>query len=309
MARVDGPATAGWSSSRQREVVIGEDRDFQFGGGVRAGNLQFDGSDYAFDYASFSIELNAVEQCKLKVNDEEEKDVRGRAKRKRVRNKLENIEGVLRVDVPINRSGRLSEVYPQYPVLVTEAPSYVYWDDAAIEQGAYERNAFGSWSSPSLWNSLDALGRQELVFDGTLESGDLLPPIEEQLRVMDDLYLGFTTSTPAGGYQVYGGAGTFDEDLTLNGGGLQGGKLDFRTAHAESDRFVLLPDSTKGIARTFTNREASGPPPVPEVQGEGVAVLFEPRQSQISARSEDVPIRFFEGESELSGSLTLARPE
>ena len=32
-----------------------------------AGNLQFDGSDYHFDYESFSIELNAVERCKLKV--------------------------------------------------------------------------------------------------------------------------------------------------------------------------------------------------------------------------------------------------
>ena len=291
---------------RNGRVVIGEDRDFEFGGGVRAGNLQFDGSDYAFDYETFSIELNAVEQCKLKVNDDEEKDARGRARRKRVRNELENIEGVLRVDVPINRSGRLSQVYPQYPVLVTEAPSYVYWDDAAIEQGAYERERFRFVVEPFTLDSLDALGRQELRFDGTLESGDLLPPIVEQLQVMDDLYLGFTTSTPAGGYQVYGGAGTFDEDLTLNGGGLQGGgKLDFRTAHAESDRFVLLPDSTKGIARTFTNRESAGPPPVPEVQGEGVAVLFEPRQSQISARSEDVPIRFFDGESELTGSLTL----
>lgn len=292
---------------RDGRVVIGEDRDFEFGGGVRAGNLQFDGSDYAFDYESFSIELNAVEQCKLKVNDEEEKDARGRAKRKRVRNALENIEGVLRVDVPINRSGRLSEVYPQYPVLVTEAPSYVYWDDAAIEQGAYERERFRFVVEPFTLDSLDALGRQELVFDGTLESGDLLPPIEERLQVMDDLYLGFTTSTPSGGYQVYGGAGTFDEDLTLNGGGLQGGgKLDFRTAHAESDRFVLLPDSTKGLARTFSNRESTGPPPVPEVQGEGVSVLFEPRKSQISARSEDVPLRFFEGESELTGALTLS---
>ena len=162
---------------RNGRVVIGEDRDFEFGGGVRAGNLQFDGSDYAFDYETFSIELNAVEQCKLKVNDDEEKDARGRARRKRVRNELENIEGVLRVDVPINRSGRLSEVYPQYPVLVTEAPSYVYWDDAAIEQGAYERERFRFVVEPFTLDSLDALGRQELRFDGTLESGDLLPPL------------------------------------------------------------------------------------------------------------------------------------
>ena len=112
-----------------------------------------------------------------------------------------------------------------------------------------------------------------------------MPPLTEDLVVMDDLYLGFKTSTPTGGYQVYGGVGTFDQDLTLNGGGLQGGgKLDFRTAHAESDRFVLLPDSTKGLAQVFTNREAAGPPPVPDVQGEGVQVLFEPRSTRISAR-------------------------
>ena len=287
-------------------VLIGEDRDFDFAGGVRAGNLQFNGTDYAFDYASFSIELNAVEECKLRVNDEEERDARGLPKKKRVRNELENVEGVLRVDVPINRSGRLSELYPEYPVLVTEAPSYVYWDDERIEGGAYERDRFRFVVEPFTLDSLDALGRQELVFDGTLESGDLLPPLTERLRVMDDLHLGFRTETPNGGYSVYGGAGTFDEDLTLDGGGLQGGgKLDFRTAHAESDRFVLLPDSTKGLAQVFTNRESTGPPPVPEAQGEGVAVLFEPRKSSMTVRSEDIPIRVFEGESELEGGLTL----
>ena len=293
---------------RNGKVVIGKDRDFKFAGSVRAGNLQFDGSDFEFDYASFSIEMNAVETCKFRVNDDEKKDKRGRAKRLRVKNELESIQGVLRVDVPINRSGRLSEAYPEYPVLVTEGVSYVYWDEAAIEQGAYERDRFRFVIEPFTLDSLDALGRKELVFSGTLESGDLLPPLQEQLRVMDDLYFGFQTETPQGGYSVYGGAGTFDEDLTLNGGGLQGGgKLDFETAHAESDRFVLLPDSTKGLARVFTNRESAGPPPVPEVQGEDVLVLFEPRKSSLSATTEDIPIRFFDGESELTGSLTLGK--
>ena len=291
---------------RNGRVVVAEDRDFEFAGGVRAGNLEFDGSDYVFDYESFSIELNAVESCKLKVNDEEELDARGRAKRKRVRNQLESIQGVLQVDVPINRSGWVSDRYPEYPVLRTEQPSYVYWDDPRIEQGAYERDRFRFVVEPFTLDSLDALGRQELVFDGTLESGDLLPPLTESLRVMDDLHLGFQTATPAGGYQVYGGAGVFDQNLTLDGGGLQGGgTLDFLTAHAESDRFVLLPDSTKGVAQTFTNRESAGPPPVPEVQGEGVNVLFEPRKNRMAAASNDVPIRFFEGESELDGQLVL----
>lgn len=291
---------------REGRVVIGEDRDFEFAGSVRAGNLQFEGSDFDFDYEAFSIELNAVESCKLRVNDEEERDARGRPKRKLVRNKLEYIQGVLRVDVPINRSGRLSDVYPEYPVLVTEEPSYVYWDDASIEDGAYERDRFRFVVEPFTLDSLDALGRRELVFAGTLESGDLLPPLQEDLRVMDDLHLGFQTSTPSGGYQVYGGVGTFDKDLTLDGGGLQGGgRLDFRTAHAVSDRFVLLPDSTKGEAQVFSNREAAGPPPVPEVQGESVDVLFEPRRARISARTRDVPMRLFEGESELEGGLVL----
>ena len=306
VARVDVSRDRGvLIEPRNGKVVIGEDRDFTFGGGVRAGNLQFDGSDYAFDYESFSIELNAVESCKLRVN-EEEKDARGRPKRKLVKNRLEYVQGVLRVDVPINRSGRLSEAYPQYPVLVTDKPSYVYWNDEQIENGAYEKDRFRFVVEPFTLDSLDALGRQELVFTGTLESGDLLPPLQEDLRVMDDLHLGFTTSTPSGGYQVYGGVGTFDQNLTLDGGGLQGGgRLDFRTAHAESDRFVLLPDSTKGLAQVFSNTESAGPPPVPETQGEGVDVLFEPRSDRISARTQDIPLRLFEGEAELEGGIVL----
>ena len=81
--------------------------------------------------------------------------------------------------------------------------------------------------------------------------------------------------------------------------------MNFRTSHAESDRFVLLPDSTKGTAQVFTNKESAGPPPVPEVQGEGVDVLFEPRSNRISARTQDVPLRFFEGAGELEGGLVL----
>ena len=306
VARVDVSRDRGvLIEPRNGKVVIGEDRDFTFGGGVRAGNLQFDGSDYAFDYESFSIELNAVESCKLRVN-EEEKDARGRPKRKLVKNRLEYVQGVLRVDVPINRSGRLSEAYPQYPVLVTDEPSYVYWNDEQIENGAYEKDRFRFVVEPFTLDSLDALGRQELVFSGTLESGDLLPPLQEDLRVMDDLHLGFTTATPSGGYQVYGGVGTFDQNLTLDGGGLQGGgRLDFRTAHAESDRFVLLPDSTKGLAQVFSNTESAGPPPVPETQGEGVDVLFEPRSDRISARTQDIPMRLFDGEAELQGGIVL----
>ena len=95
------------------------------------------------------------------------------------------------------------------------------------------------------------------------------------------------------------------QNLTRMGWSAGGGTLDFLTAHAESDRFVLLPDSTKGVAQTFTNRESAGPPPVPEVQGEGVNVLFEPRKNRMAAASNDVPIRFFEGESELDGQLVL----
>ena len=97
------------------------------------------------------------------------------------------------MDVPINRSGRLSELYPEYPVLVTDQPSYVFWDNAAIENGAYERERFRFVVEPFTLDSLDALGRRELMFDGTLESGDLLPPLNEQLRVMDDDYFGFQT--------------------------------------------------------------------------------------------------------------------
>ena len=243
---------------RNGEVVIGEDRDFQFGGGVRAGNLQFDGSDYAFDYASFSIELNAVEQCKLKVNDEEEKDVRGRAKRKRVRNKLENIEGVLRVDVPINRSGRLSEVYPQYPVLVTEAPSYVYWDDAAIEQGAYERERFRFVVEPSLWTAwmrwAGGAGG-----DGTLESA--ISAIEEQLRVMDDLY---PSTTSAAGVSCTAVQERLTKTLTLNGD-LQGGGKQFPDGTCRATASSCC-RTARRASRARSPTASISPPPVPEVQ-------------------------------------------
>ena len=197
-------------------------------------------------------------------------------KGKLVKNRLEYIQGVLRVDVPVNRSGRLSEFYPEYPVLITDEPSYVHWDDVAIENGAYAKDRFRFVVEPFTLDSLDALGRQELVFEGTLESGDLLPPLQEQLHVMDDLYLGFTTSTPAGGYQVYGGVGTFDQDLTLDGGGFAGRRQgwDFRTGPCRKRPFCAVARQYQGIGTGVYKQRGGRPSACPRGAGRGRQCAF-----------------------------------
>ena len=289
------------------QVVIEKDRDFDFGGTLHAGNLQFEGSDYHFDYETFTVELNKVETCKLRMTDPEDVDPYGRPRKKQIRNNLSEVSGTLRIDAPSNRSGWRAHHYPEYPVLNTDGPSYVFWDAPSVQAGAYTRDRFYFTTEPFRLDSLDDLGRNELRFQGVLNSGGILPDIVHELAVMDDMYLGFETATDPGGWPLYGGAAHYNRGVKLDGKGLQGGgKIEFLTSSAQSDRFTLLPDSTVGVADNFVNSISMGPPEVPVVTGEGAYVAFHPNERKLTARSRGNPLQFFGAESGLTGRLTLA---
>lgn len=290
-----------------QEVLLKKNRDFQFGGRVQAGNFEFIGREYYFNYEEFKVDLLAVDSCRIYVDDGTgDRDMYGRPKLVRVRNVLEEISGELRIDAPTNKAGTQSKVYPQYPILTTRKESYVYYDSGRIQKGAYKRDDFFYRVEPFVIDSLDYFSRDNLNLTGTLVSGGIFPDIPEPIRVMEDNALGFRVNTGGAGLPLYKDKAKFTDEITLNYNGLQGaGDLAYLTSLAASEQFVFLPKQTIGRTTSFSNTERRGSPEVPKVAATTVDIVFDPVADQLKASTVKNTMTFFEAEADLEGSLNL----
>ena len=291
----------------REEVILKKNRDFKFGGRVRAGNFEFIGKDYFFNYDEFKVDLTAVDSCRIYVEDENSgRDLYGNRSKSRIKNVLEDISGTLKIDAPTNKSGTQSSVYPQYPIFTSKKESYVYYDNSRIQGGVYDRDRFYYQVEPFTIDSLDNFSRKDLKFDGTLVSAGIFPDIEEPLGLMDDNSLGFNMNTGGSGLTMYQGKGDFTSDITLNYTGLQGnGDLDYLTSLSTSEQFIFLPDSTIGRTTSLQNTEKLGGIEVPKVEAAAVDIVFNPKDDYLTATSIDEPINFFREEAVLNGTLRL----
>jgi hypothetical protein len=294
----------------REEVILKKDRDFKCGGRVKAGNFEFMGKEYYFDYETFKIDLINVDSCRIYVEDETSSvDAYGRKSMKRVKNVLEDIAGTLKIDAPTNKSGVQSENYPQYPIFSCTKESYVYYDNSRIQGGVYDRDRFYYQIEPYVIDSLDNFSKEDLSFKGTLVSSDIFPDIKEPLVLMDDDALGFDMNTGGGGLPAYVGKGKFTAEVKLNYTGLQGkGALDYLTSKSYSDQFIFFPDSTKGRTTSFENLEERGQPGVPKSKAQEVDIAFYPQKDLLRATTIKERIQFFRDEAQLTGSLYL-QPE
>lgn len=288
------------------EVVLKKNRDFTFGGRVFAGNFEFLGSEYSFNYKEFKLELIKVDSCRIYVEDDKALQMsNGEYPRRRLKSVLRDIAGTLKVDAPTNKGGYHSQFYPHYPIFTCTKTSYVYWDNSDIQKGVYKRDKFYYQVQPFTIDSLDNFTKKDLKFNGTLVSG-IFPDIEEPLVLMDDYSLGFKRSTGDAGLPAYGGKAKVAADLKLDYSGLKGGgTLDYLTANAASREFTFLPDSTLGRTYTFSNREQSGKSEVPKAACDSTKLAFYPTMDKLNISSIDKPIDFFEKEADLKGTLSL----
>jgi hypothetical protein len=289
------------------EVILKKDRDFSFGGRVFAGNFEFLGTEYAFSYKDFRLDLLKVDSCRIYVEDEtQERGMNGQTARRRLKSVLRDLAGSIKVDAPTNKGGYHSGFYPQYPVFTCTKTSYVYWDNPSIQKGVYKRDKFFYQVEPFTIDSLDNFTKKDLKFNGTLVSGGIFPDITEPLVLMPDYSLGFNRNTGDGGLPAYAGKAKVTADLKLDYSGLKGGgKLDYLTASALSNEFTFLPDSTLGRTSSFTNREQLAKVEIPKASCDSTKLAFYPTKEKLNIQTIQHPIDFFEKEADLKGTLSL----
>ena len=238
-------------------IKMSENRDFTFSGRVKAGNFEFAGKKFKFNYDDFLIELNAVEQMHIRAEIEGQKGVDGKPKTRLVRNSIDGISGTIELDHPSNRSGWKSDFYTHYPVLSSTKPSFVYYDSQSIHKGAYHRNRFRYALDPFTIDSLDNFMKANMSFTGELLADGIIPNLDVDLKLMDDFSLGIETSSPIEGFPLFQGVGTIYADLKLNMNGLQAtGEIEFLTSHLIGDEMILVPDSAFGHTTEYVNNAA-----------------------------------------------------
>ena len=291
-------------------IKMTEDRDFTFSGRVEAGNFEFSGSGFEFNYSDFLIALNSVDNMHIRAEIDGEIGVDGKPRTRLVRNSIDGITGTLEIDDPSNRSGWRSKFYTHYPVLNSEGPSYVYYDGQNIHKGAYHRNRFRYALEPFEIDSLDNFVKEDMRFKGELLAGGIVPDLDVDLRLMEDFSLGLETFSPPGGFPLYNGIGTLNADLKLNMNGLQGtGAIDFLTSHLEGENMVLVPDSAFGKTTSYTN--VSSYDHVPSIEAVttefALNISSELGEPMLDVRSDLDRLRCFDDDVMLGGQIHLSK--
>ena len=246
-----------FANTKTEYVTIQENRNMLFNGVLKAGNFDFYGDSFAFNYDEFKVDLNKVDSARLyviRVDDKQRKQFVP------VSTEIHKIVGTLFIDNPLNKSG-LNSDNGEYPIIETTEPSFTYYDKEETLGGVYDRADFFFEVNPFRMDSLDSFDENSMRFTGTLKSAGIFPDIVDSIKVMPDFSLGFVHKTPEGGLPMYENIAQFNNDIALSDEGLKGdGDLVYVTSTTQSRNFFFFPDSTNAVAQNVTNKKQPYPP-------------------------------------------------
>lgn len=282
------------------QIVMQKNRDFLFNGRVYAGKFLYFGKNYRFNYDEFKILMPNVDSLVIFV-DTEKKNAMGRPMRLPVRTVIEYVNGELIIDEAGNKAGIKDR--PKYPVFNSLKDSYAFYQRGGIQDGAYSRDDFYFQLEPYQFDSLDNFPNSKIKFKGTFKSAGIFPEFEDVLSLQPDYSLGFVRGTPPGGFQVYGGKGTFENDINLSHAGLRGdGVLKYLTSTSVSDNWLFLPTEVNGRAQDMVIDEQLSNPEYPPVSGTEVFEHWEPFNDFLRIETIENPIAMYDG-STIEGTL------
>lgn len=284
------------------KIIIQNNRNFYFNGWASAGKWTLNIKDGIYDYAANKINIPYAESASFRVNPLKEEDGKNPIP---LQSSIVGVKGALLVDNPENRSGIKEKLFPGYPKLVSKELTKVFYNNIAIQRGAYDSTRFYFAIQPFEFDSLDNFNEVACRFNGELISAGIFPSFKQALKVMPDYSLGFSTMAPTEGYDFYGTGSKYSNKIVLSNNGLQGaGTITYLSATAVSKAFTFLPDSTTGVSQ-FKNTPRESGVQVPDVESDQAFMIYSPKRNVMSVRSMQDPINFFASEAKLRGEAYL----
>jgi hypothetical protein len=300
-----------------KEITIKNNRDLEFNGQLFAGNFEFIGRDYIFDYDSFLVDLNLIDSIRFYIEDPET------GLKRRVGNKLVSADstkdealaglsedlkestGRLYINRPDNKSGQRH--YPTYPKFQADRGAIVYFDSPGILNGAYDESIYFV-IPPFEIDSLSDSDPSAIGFNGTFVAEGILPSFEETLHIREDNTLGFEHDIAPEGYELYGGPGRIFDNITMNRKGLNAnGSIKYISTTLESDKFTFYLDSLTCIGSNFQIEpgEFLGGS-FPDVQVDSVRMQWIPRQDSMFVWNHNLPFTLYDNTATLNGLFTVS---
>ncbi len=287
---------------RNKQITLKENRNFVFNGTINAGMLTLAGNGFKFLYDDFRIDMSNIDSLKMKV-ESGENDYFGLPLLENVGNTISQLSGYLQIDEPDNKSG--ARTNPQYPIINSEVESYIYFDNVAIQGGAYHKDQFFFTLDPFEMDSINTLKRNNFNFSGRFES-NIFPTFREHLTIRPDFSLGFKRQTPEEGYPVYDGKATFKNAIDLSNKGLKGnGELNYLTSTSHSEDFTFLPNMVKGQVYDFRVEKQVDSPPFPDVTSQYIYIEYMPKEDEFYATSQEENFTMYNEEAELQGKVKI----
>lgn len=286
------------------QIIMKQDRSFQFDGKINAGLFTFYGSNFFFDYKNFKINLQNVDSVSINVYTGEYDQI-GRPITRNIKNVIQHLTGELRIDKPDNKSGLKS--HPNYPMFASRENSFVYYQSHDIENGVYPQSSFYFELYPFEIDSLDNFKNTGLNFRGKFRSSGILPDLEQNLTLQPDLSLGFQFNPGTEGIPVYGGKGMVFGKVQLSNKGLRAdGKMKYVTSTTTSKDFKFYPDSMNTLSDEFVIERQITDPQFPKVTSKQNYIHWATGKNnfmQINQGKE--PFSMFNPQTFLSGKLIL----
>ena len=283
-------------------VTVKKNRNMVFSGRVIGGLFDFVTHNCQFDYDRFLVDMDIIDTLIMYVEDKNgPMDMYGDYKLQRVRSQIEELSGVLYVDVPGNKSGIVD--YPDYPIFEARKGGKVFYDQPYVLGGVYDRNRFYYSVNQFRIVNLDNFVIDSMKFTGALVSGGIFPDIAEPLKVQSDFSLGFVHNTT--GLPMYGTKGGYQGRISLSNRGLRGkGNIDYITSHTYSDSLVFYLDSTNGAANRHIVDEQQAGTEFPLASVEEAYLHWEPYEDQMFIHTLQEPMDIFK-ETELTGNSKI----
>lgn len=305
-------------------VMVQEHRNLVFGGDMAAGRLNFYSSNeerpsFYFNYDSYYIYCDSVDSMRFILTRNASADSLTALEKALSNTVFEGVTGAIHVDDPRNKSGEKGGInsrnfaeeqyYAQFPVFDSYTQSYIYWDDADIEGGVYDRSNMYFAVSPFVLDSLENFDEARLNFGGKFVSEGIFPEFELDLQVMDDNTLGFSRETPPDGLPIYDGKGRFFSEVTLDNSGLRGnGRVEYLGTVAQSDSFVFHFDSVMANVNYFSlKRGYQGGVYFPEVEANSAKYKWYTNQDALTVKSDYEALSMFGGEGAFTGTLSISK--
>jgi len=293
---------------RGNKLTIQKNRNFFFDGLLQAGQFYMYGSGFKFDYGLFKIDVPNCDSMKIVAMTTPEMgflDKNGQTKVAIVRNMLEELSGDFYIDYPNNKSGFAD--YKEYPKLVSNKNSYVYYDSPQVYNGIYEREKFYFKIDPFTLDSIEGYNKDNIHFNGILVSGGIIPDLTETLVIrQSDWSLGFEYKTPASGVPIYNGKANFKNVLDLSNKGLRADGTISYLSTTFSDAYVtLFPDEMEGHSKTMVMAAQKSPVQFPKVLGKENTLLWKVSKDKFHVDKDTADFVLYDGKARLDGNLTL----